>query len=264
MRLTTNPQTCGEIEAMCEPDVFFTTSPDRVIAEMLRLGEVHSDSLVYDLGCGDGRILIAAAREKGARGVGIDIDPERIAECRANAVHARVEDRLSFARQNFFEVSISEATVIILYLLDSLNVRLRPRILAECAPGARVVSYSFEMGEWAPDAHTPMAANGVFLWIVPANLAGVWMPASGIPTGALESISLRQTFQKLSGFVLVGGIPAKIIEGVVKGSDFTLTAKLESHGGKLTISGRERNGVLEGTMQVEGVATPLVLRRTNR
>lgn len=232
---------------MSAPDIHFVATPDRVIAEMLRLGEVGVDSLVYDLGCGDGRTLIAAARQFGARGVGIDLDPDRIAESRANAIQAGVQDRVTFLHRNIFDAAISNATTIFLYLLDSLNVRLRPKILAECRPGVRVLSYSFEMGDWEADAHTPMAANGVFLWIVPAQVAGLWKSVTRAGAMAPESLTLQQTYQKLSGSIRIGGRPS-IVEGRMIGEEFTLTAEGEARGKKMTIHGKVIGERLDGTV----------------
>lgn len=246
---------------MREPDIHFAATPHRVVAEMLRLARIGPDSLVYDLGCGDGRILIAAARDRGARGVGVDIDPSRIAESRANAIQAGVEDRVEFVEGNFFDARISDATAIVLYLVDSVNLRLRPRILSECQPGVRVVSYSFEMGDWEADAHMPIAANGVFLWIVPALLAGSWSISAGSGSVGLESLGIRQTFQKLSGFAQIRGQPANILEGRMAGEDFTLAVESEDGKKRMAIVGRVRGETIAGTVSEDGFETPFALRR---
>jgi SAM-dependent methyltransferase len=247
--------------AMSEPDIHFVPAPHRVVAEMLRLAEIGPDSLVYDLGCGDGRVLIAAARDCGARGVGIEIDPCRIAECGANAIQAGVQDRIEFLQCNFFDAAISEATVIVLYLVDSLNIRLRPRILSQCRPGVRVVSYSFEMGEWEADAHTPIAANGVFLWIVPGHLAGSWSISTASNQVSLESLSILQTFQKLSGVAQIRGRSGCIVEGRVSGEQFTVTGELENGNKRMTIAGRIQGETIEGTVSESGAETPFALHR---
>jgi SAM-dependent methyltransferase len=245
-----------------EPDIYFVATPDRVIAEMLRLGEVGPHSVVYDLGCGDGRTLIAAARDCGARGVGIDIDPRLIAQSCTNAIEAGVQDRVKFLQGNFFDEPIAEATTILLYLLDSLNIQLRPRILAECRPGVRVLSYSFEMGDWEADAHTPMAANGVSLWIVPAQMGGSWKISTASDAFGLEALDLRQTYQKLSGFAHIHGQPAARVEGRVTGEQFALTAKGENGKENTIITGRVSGGSMEGTISRDGIETPFEMRRT--
>jgi len=134
---------------------------------MLRLANVGRDDVVYDLGCGDGRIVIAAARQFGARGVGVDIDPQRVREARENAQRAGVADRVRFLRQDLFETDIREATVVTLYLLDELNMRLRPKLLRELRPGTRIVSHNFDMGDWKPQKRLRVEGRRIYLWVVP-------------------------------------------------------------------------------------------------
>jgi ribosomal protein L11 methylase PrmA len=134
---------------------------------MLRLAGVGKGDVVYDLGSGDGRIVIAAALRYGARGVGIDIDPARIAEGERNARAARVADRVRFVRADLFEADIAAATVVTLYLLPRVNQRLRPKLLAELKPGTRVVSYGFDMGDWPPERTVDVGSSTVYLWTVP-------------------------------------------------------------------------------------------------
>lgn len=137
---------------------------------MLQLANVRAGDVVYDLGCGDGRIVVAAARRaKGVRAVGVDIDPRRIAEAEANARKAGVADRTRFIREDLFLVDLREATVVTLYLLPSLNVRLRPKLLAELAPGARIVSHGFDMGDWKPARVERAGSSDIYLWIVPQS-----------------------------------------------------------------------------------------------
>ena len=134
---------------------------------MLELAEVTADDVVYDLGCGDGRIVVAAARQAGARGVGIDLDPERIAEARALAEREAVSDRVTFVAGNLFEADLREATVVMLYLQPEPNLRLRPRLLSELRPGTRVVSHSYDMGDWEPDEMRRVAGRRIYLWTIP-------------------------------------------------------------------------------------------------
>jgi SAM-dependent methyltransferase len=149
------------------PDVIFVPTPDTVIKAMLDVASVTADDLVYDLGCGDGRIIIAAARDRGARGVGIDIDPKRLAEATANARAAGVADKIRFVEGDLFEADIRDATVVTLYLLPSLNRKLMPKLLAELKPGTRVVSHAFDMGDWKPDKHLEVDGRDVYFWTVP-------------------------------------------------------------------------------------------------
>jgi SAM-dependent methyltransferase len=145
----------------------YVTTPDEVVAAMLRLAGVDARDTVYDLGCGDGRIVIAAAKKFGARGVGIDLNPERIGEARANAEKAGVEALLKFQVSDLFDCDIHPATVVTLYLLPDLNLRLRPKLLKELKPGARVVSHDFHMGDWKPDKEQAIGSSRIYLWTIP-------------------------------------------------------------------------------------------------
>ncbi len=149
------------------PDVRYVPTPQAVVREMLRLAEVGPADLVYDLGSGDGRIPITAAREFGARGVGIDIDPRRIREAEANARAAGVTDRVRFRNEDLFEADFRDATVVTLFLSPDVNRRLRPRLLRELAPGTRVVSYWHDMGDWTPLRRVRMAEANIYLWHIP-------------------------------------------------------------------------------------------------
>jgi ubiquinone/menaquinone biosynthesis C-methylase UbiE len=134
---------------------------------MLRLANVQSNDVVYDLGSGDGRIVIAAAQKVGARGIGIDINPERIREANQNAQKAGVTDRVQFRQQDLFQTDFSEATVVTLYLLPELNVKLRPKLLSELKPGTRIVSHEFDMGDWKPEQVVKVDGRTVYYWVVP-------------------------------------------------------------------------------------------------
>jgi SAM-dependent methyltransferase len=149
------------------PDVIFVPTPNEVVDKMLEMAKVTSKDTVYDLGCGDGRIVITAAQKYGVRAVGIDIDPKRIAEATANAKAARVTDRVRFIEGDLFEADISEATVVTLYLLTRLNEKLKPKLLKELQPGTRIVSHAFDMGDWAPEQRAQVAASTVYLWRIP-------------------------------------------------------------------------------------------------
>jgi SAM-dependent methyltransferase len=168
------------------PDVPYEPTPGVVVQRMLELAAVGPRDVVYDLGCGDGRIVIAAVRDRRARrGVCIDIDPERIRESIANAQRARVANRIQFRTQDLFEADLRDATVVTLFLWPEVNLRLRPKLLAELAPGARVVSHMHDMGDWTPDAQETVHATGgpreVYLWRVPARPLRVPGPARELP-----------------------------------------------------------------------------------
>jgi SAM-dependent methyltransferase len=160
-------------QAPRQPDVFYVPTPQGVVDAMLKMVQVTDKDVVYDLGCGDGRIPITAALKYGARGVGIDIDPERIRESNENARAAGVTDKVRFILGDIFDraVPIRDATVVTLFLLPSLNQRLRPRLMSDLKPGTRIVSNSFDMGREWPPARTDLVGNfTVYLWTIPARL----------------------------------------------------------------------------------------------
>jgi SAM-dependent methyltransferase len=148
-------------------DVRYEPSPFPVVRAMLELANVGPNDVVYDLGSGDGRIVIMAAKEFGARGVGIDVDPELIAEARANARKAGVENKVQFIEGNMFDADLRPATVVTLFLHPEPNLRLRPKLLAELKPGSRIVSYIWDLGDWKPDAERTAANDKIYLWRVP-------------------------------------------------------------------------------------------------
>ncbi len=149
------------------PDVPYEPSEPGIVSAMLKLANVKKSDLVYDLGCGDGRIVIAAAKRIGARGVGIDIDPQRIAEARTNAASAGVTRRVTFRTQDLFEADIRKATVVMLYLWPEVNLKLRPKLLRDLKPGTRVVSHSHSMGDWTPEKEIVVEGDRIYLWTIP-------------------------------------------------------------------------------------------------
>lgn len=161
------------------PDVPFDPSPRHIVEQMLTLADVRKGDVVYDLGCGDGRIVIAAAQQSGVRGVGIDIDPQRIKESQENARAAGVLDRVTFRNEDLFEADISAATVVTLFLWPEVNLKLRPKLLRDLKPGTRVVSYYWDMGDWAPEKEVEIDGHSIYLWTIPARRA----PGSGGPIG---------------------------------------------------------------------------------
>lgn len=152
-----------------EPDVVFVPTPPQVVDAMLAMANVHQGDVLYDLGSGDGRIPITAAKRYGVRAVGIDIDPQRIAEARANAKAAGVADKVTFRNEDLFKTDFREASVVTLYLLDTLNEKLRPRLLTELKPGTRIVSHSFRMGDWEPEKSQDIDGRTIYFWTVPGR-----------------------------------------------------------------------------------------------
>lgn len=151
------------------PDVIYVPTPREVVDAMLKVANVGPNDVVYDLGCGDGRIPVAAAQMYGARGVCIDIDPQRIKEANQTVAQAGVGDRVTVRQADLFEVDLSEATVVTLYLLPSLNLKLQPKLLRELAPGTRIVSHAFDMGQWKPEQELEINGRHIYFWTVPAR-----------------------------------------------------------------------------------------------
>ncbi|MGC9969581.1 MAG: class I SAM-dependent methyltransferase [Bryobacteraceae bacterium] len=152
-----------------EPDVIFVPTPEDVVEQMIKLANVHKGDVVYDLGCGDGRTVIAAAKLPGVRGVGIDISPERIKESIENARKAGVMDRVTFREEDLFEADIKDATVVLLYLLPRLNLKLRPKLWRELKPGTRIVSHDFDMNDWKPEQELQLGGHTIYLFTIPAK-----------------------------------------------------------------------------------------------
>lgn len=225
-----------------KPDVVFVPTPQPVVDAMLKLAQVRPGEMVYDLGCGDGRAVITAARDFAARGVGVDIDPKRIEESVANAQAAGVTDRVQFKQADLFKMQFADADVLFLYLLPKLNVQLRPRILDELRPGTRVVSHAFTMAEWEADDHAQVNNSAIYFWIVPAKVAGDWKVT--LPGAEEATLSLTQEFQKVNGTLKSksGAWPLK--EGQLKGKTLTFNF---GNGGKATaeIEGKAFSGVLQ-------------------
>ncbi len=158
---------CAQEKKLREPDVEYEPSPQKVVERMLKLANVHKGDVVYDLGCGDGRIVITAAKQFRAKGVGIDIDPRRIKESQENARKAGVMNRVIFRLEDLFTADIQEATVVTLFLSGSVNSKLRPKLLQELKPGTRVVSYYWDMDDWEPDKQIEVDGDPIYLWTIP-------------------------------------------------------------------------------------------------
>ena len=152
-----------------KPDVIWVPTDDHVVVAMLRMAKVTKNDVVYDLGCGDGRIVIAAARQYGARGVGIDIDPVRVKEAKAAAIAAGVADKVTILEGNIYDpaIKISDASVVMLFLLESMNEKLRPRLQAELKPGTRIVANAFHMGRsWPPEKTEDLGTTTIYFWTI--------------------------------------------------------------------------------------------------
>lgn len=238
-----------------EPDVIYVPTPQPVVETMLETARVTKNDMVYDLGCGDGRIVITAAKKYGARGIGVDIDPERIRESNANARTAGVTDRVKFVQTDLFTMNFKDATVVTLYLLPQLNVRLRPRLLDELRPGTRIVSHSFDMDEWEPDRTLTPEGRSVYYWVIPAKVAGAWRWSQpGRTGGGSSTLQLTQNFQKVSGTLRMGNQTLKVTEGKLNGDQISLTVAGNNPGTRTTmrLTGRVRGDSITGTITSTG------------
>jgi len=150
-----------------DSDVPYVPTPPDVVRRMLEMADVSPEDVVYDLGSGDGRFPITAAKRFGARGIGVEIDPKLVRRARANAREAGVADRVEFREGDMFEADLSDATVVTLYLFPEINIKLRPKLFAELEPGDRVVSHDFDMDEWEPDRVVEMGSDTIYLWTIP-------------------------------------------------------------------------------------------------
>lgn len=244
MGLIVNLLTASALATEAPPlDVPYVPTKPPVVERMLELGEVDENDLLYDLGSGDGRIVITAAKERGAHGVGVDLDPERVEEARSNAEGAGVSDMVEFVEGDLFELDFSDATVVTMYLLPGVNLKLRPRLLKELEPGTRIVSHAFDMGDWQPDQKADVAGARVYMWIVPAQVAGNWQWQVD---GKQYALDLEQKFQKISGTVQVDGRPAELSRAELQGDTLQLAIQPEGEADPIEFTAQYRDGGLIG------------------
>jgi hypothetical protein len=200
-----------ELPAWAE-EVPYVRTPQPVVDKMLDLAEVGPDDFLIDLGSGDGRIVITAAQKRGARGFGVELDASLVESSNAAARQASVAERARFYARDLFDTDIREASVLTLYLLPAVNLQLRPRLLAQLRPGTRVVSHDWDMGEWQPDAKAvveglakpvmPVQTSTIYLWIVPARVAGRWnLQVEGAGVEPAMEVEFTQRFQEISGVI---------------------------------------------------------------
>jgi len=224
-------------------DVPYAATPYEMADEMVRLADVRSDDVVYDLGCGDGRLVIAAVKKAGCRGVGIDIDPARIKESRQNAIIAGVQDQVRFVEQNFFESDVREATVMLIYLFPDVNIRLRGKFLKEMKPGSRLVSHAFDMGDWKPDNSASIRAQRVHFWVIPANASGTWTWRSPDGRRTAFTLKLEQRYQEIRGTLTQGDHPLTLADAKLTGDRITFRVEQDVSGRK---TAREFSGTIKG------------------
>ncbi len=235
-------------------DVPFVPTKQNIVEQMLKMANVNKNDILYDLGCGDGRIVITAAKKFGTRGIGIDINPLRISESKENAIKEGVTDKVSFIEGDLFEADFREATVVTLYLLQWVNLELRPKFFQELRPGTRIVSHDFDMGEWEPDIPTvlkndsdsqiPFDNHTVYFWILPANVSGTWELTMSDGTDRKPCVlHIDQKFQKLQGNFIDGEIKIPVKNITIEGDKLQFSAGEEIKGKK---SGRLFFGTVNG------------------
>ena len=230
-------------------DVIWVPTPDALIAKMLDMAKVTSRDVLYDLGAGDGRTVIAAAK-RGAKATGIEYNPDMVALSQANAEKAGVGGKATFIRGDIFATDFSDATVLTMYLLPSLNLKLRPTIL-NMKPGTRIVSHAFTMEDWMPDDTASVEGRTAYYWVVPAKVAGTW---SWQANNRSYEVVLAQHYQALTGTASVAGKPATLTSAKVVGDQLTLM--IEEDGAQREFTGSVNGNTIEGSAKAGSNATP--------
>ena len=251
-----------------EPRVPYVPTPNDVVDKMLQMARVSAGDYLIELGSGDGRIVVTAAKKHGARGFGVDINPERVVEALANAQKNGVTDKVAFYQRDLFQTDLSQATVISMYLLPRVNMELRPKLL-DLKPGTRIVSHDFSMGDWKPDAYTQIYSlekytgsggeSEVYFWVVPAKVAGVWRWELPLRGGKMQSyaVTLNQTFQMVSGSVTVNGRGAALQNVKLSGDElsFSFSADLGAGPVRHEFKGKADGGKINGAGSLSGGRT---------
>jgi len=255
-------------------DTPYVQTPANVVKAMLDTARVGPKDFVIDLGSGDGRMVIMAAKEYGARGFGVDLDTQLVQIANANAAKAGVSDRAVFYARDLYKTDVQRATVMSIYLLPEVNLMVRPKLFRELRPGTRVVSHDYDMGEWKPDRELTLDAPGkpvgrdpvskVYFWVVPANVTGEW--AVTVRAGAkpqVYALRLTQKFQFAEGSIGPGGTRAALADVKLEGPRLSFKALLSDASGKPVMhqfSGRITGDSMEGTLNLEGSSRALTWR----
>ena len=274
--LATLPSLSPAVEITGRADVPYVPTPEAVVDTMLGLAGVGPQDFVVDLGCGDGRILVAAAKRRGARGFGVDIDGALVLEARREAARQGVAGRVEFLEQNLVITDIDRASVLTLYLSARLMMELRPRFFRELRPGTRIVSHDFDMEGWHPDARVTVPvpdkpygppSSEVYFWVVPANAAGHWRWRSPVERAAPDvELALSQTFQMLEGAPQPGTRPVRVEQGRMRGEEIRFILHVEE-GGRLSrqeYSGRVSGDAINGRVKLAGGEYDWKATRTRR
>jgi SAM-dependent methyltransferase len=233
-------------------DVIWVPTPDEVVDRMLAMAQVKPNDFVVDLGAGDGKIAIAAAKKFGAKSMGVEYNPDMAKYAQRNAEKAGVLGKAEIRQGDIFATDFSQATVVTMYLLPSLNIKLRPIILG-MRPGTRVVSHSFNMEDWTPDETSSIAGRQAYLWIVPANVNGKWaVELSGGGADRIEVV-FDQRFQKIEGWAVLGPVQAGLQEPAVRGAAIRF-AYVDNGGVRRELNGRVSGARMEGAYRTDNGA----------
>lgn len=227
-------------------DVIWVPTPDEVVERMLRMAQVTPNDYVIDLGAGDGKIAIAAAKKFGAKSLGIEYNPEMARHAQRNVEKAGVAARAKIIQGDIFVTDFTQASVITMYLLPALNLKLRPQILA-MRPGTRVVSHSFNMEDWEPDETSNLDGRRAYFWLVPANVAGTWNMEYG---GERHELVLEQRYQKVDGSLSFKAMQAGLRDTRLRGTAFSF-ALIDNGSVRREFSGRVNGNRMEGTFRAE-------------
>ncbi len=261
-------------------DVVYVPTPQIVVDTMLKMAKVGASDYIIDLGSGDGRIVITAAKQYGARGFGVDLDTVLLKIANDTARREGIADRAHFVEENLFKTDLSKATVISTYLLPEMNEKLRPRILA-LKPGTRVVAHDYHMGEWRPDDNDTLSVpektvgnpgvSYIYMWYVPANAAGKWKGSATVGRQTLAvDIDFGQRFQMLSGKALINQKPAEIMSGRLRGEDVTFWLNTGSGAASVRheFNGKVTGDTISGTVRIHVGKTveqaPFTAKRTGK
>ncbi len=236
---------CGQLAAQ-HLDVPYVPTPHEVVDAMLDVTNTGPGDYVIDLGSGDGRIVIAAAK-RGAFGHGIDLNPVRVEEAEENARKSGVSDRVIFLKGDLFDANISRASVVTMYLLSSVNLRLKPVLFEQLRPGTRIVSHSFSMGNWRPDETLVLDNRHVYYWVIPANVKGSWEWESN---GELFTMNISQDFQKITPEIRTGNRALIVTEPSVNGERISFSAVNRDNGNMYVFSGIVEDTTITGTCQI--------------
>lgn len=248
--------------AQIHPDVPYVTTPWNVVETMLELGQVSSTDQLIDLGSGDGRIVIEAVKKRGARGLGIELDPHLVNIALEEAKKQGVSGRATFAEGNLFDFDLRSASVLTMYLFPHINVRLRPRLFEQLKPGTRVVSHDFHMDAWKPDAQREVPVPGkaygpprstIYLWVIPVNAAGRWrwlVPAGG--TALAFEVSVAQHFQRLEMTATIDGVMARAGDVSLRGDQIRFQIARGRDAAPFEFSGRIAGDVATGSVRMAG------------